>query len=338
VSADRELEEERRLPVPPAAAGQRLDRFLAAAVPERSRSALARLVREGAVSLGGRPGRPGELLRGGEVLCLRLPAATPLDLVPAPIPLTLLHEDEHLAVVDKPAGLVVHPAPGHAEGTLVHALLYHLTGLAGIGDRLRPGIVHRLDKDTSGLLLVAKTDAAHRRLSAMIAARTVKREYLALVWGRLPAAAGELRGAIGRDPRQRKRMAVLPAGGRPACTRYWRIDTLPGFDYIRLELETGRTHQIRVHLAEFGHPVVGDPLYGGRRGRGDGRSREEQARLRLLKEALARQALHAWRLSFVHPFTGEPQVFTAPLPPDMRAALGLLGCERTTPDEQGVAG
>jgi 23S rRNA pseudouridine1911/1915/1917 synthase len=277
-------------------------------------------------------------LRGGEVLCLRLPAPLPLDLEPAAIPLTLLYQDEHLAVVDKPAGLVVHPAPGHREGTLVHALLYHLDGLAGIGDRLRPGIVHRLDKDTSGLLLVAKTDLAHRRLTAMIAARTVKREYLALVWGRLPEAAGTLRGAIGRDPRHRQRMAVLPTGGRPACTHYWRIDSLAGFDYIRLELETGRTHQIRVHLAQLGHPVLGDPLYGGRRGRSDGRSREEQERLRLLKGMLGRQALHAWRLRFVHPFTGEPQVFTAALPPDMRAALELLGCERPTPDEQGVAG
>ncbi len=330
--------EERRFTVPAAAAGQRLDRFLAAAVPERSRSALARLVREGAVSLGDRLGRPGEILKGGERLCLRLPAPLPLDLAPEPIPLKLLYQDEHLAVIDKPAGLVVHPAPGHREGTLVHALLYHLEGLAGIGDRLRPGIVHRLDKDTSGLLLVAKTDGAHRRLTAMIAAREVKREYLALVWGQLPAAAGELGGAIGRDPRNRKRMAVLPAGGRPARTRYWRIDSLAGFEYIRLELETGRTHQIRVHLAHGGHPVLGDPLYGGRRGRAEGESRDERERLRRLLALLARQALHAWRLSFVHPFSGEPQVFTAALPPDMRAALELLGCARPTPDEQGVAG
>lgn len=325
--------EERRFTVPPAAAGQRLDVFLAEQLAERSRSALARLIRTGAVELAGRRARPGESLRAGDLLTVRLPAPQPLTLTPTAIPLSILYQDEQLAVIDKPAGLVVHPAAGHSEGTLVHALLYHLEGLTGIGDRLRPGIVHRLDKDTSGLLLVAKTELAQRRLSALIAERAVKREYLALVWGRLAAASGLIDAPIGRDPRQRKRMAVRPGGGRPARTRFSRVDSLPGFDYIRLELETGRTHQIRVHLAHVGHPVLGDPLYGGRRVRAEGRSREERERQRELLGLLGRQALHAWRLSFEHPFTGEPQVFTAPLPPDMCAALARLGCARTTPDE-----
>lgn len=325
--------EERRFTVPPAAAGQRLDVFLAEVLAERSRSALARLIREGAVELTGRRARPGESLRAGDQLTVRLPAPQPLTLTPTDIPLSILYQDEQLAVIDKPAGLVVHPAAGHSEGTLVHALLYHLEGLAGIGDRLRPGIVHRLDKDTSGLLLVAKTELAQRRLSARIAERAVKREYLALVWGRLAAPSGLIDAPIGRDPRQRKRMAVRPEGGRPARTRFSRIDSLSGFDYIRLELETGRTHQIRVHLAHVGHPVFGDPLYGGRRVRAEGRSREERETQRELLALLGRQALHAWRLSFEHPFTGEPQVFTAPLPPDMRAALARLGCERLMPDD-----
>jgi 23S rRNA pseudouridine1911/1915/1917 synthase len=299
-------------------------------VPDRSRSALGRLIRDGAATVDGRQGRPGQALKAGQRVELVLPAPAPVELVPEDIPFGLPYEDEHVAVVDKPAGLVVHPAAGHATGTLVHALLHRLEGLAGVGDRLRPGIVHRLDKDTSGLMVVAKTDAAHARLAADLAARRVRREYRAIVWGRLDAPEGEVDAPIGRDPRHRKRMAVLEAGGRPAVTRYSRMDTLPGFDYIRLDLQTGRTHQIRVHLAHLGHPLLGDPLYGGRRGRLRGGSRPEIERCRELLALIDRQALHAFRLGFAHPATGEEMQFESPLPPDMTAVLDRLRSEART--------
>ena len=330
--------QELRLCVPVEASGERLDRWLAGAVPQRSRSALARLIREGALTVDGRPARAGQALRGGEALLLRLPEPVPLDLEPEAVDFTLVHEDEHLAVVDKPAGVVVHPAAGNATGTLVQGLLARLDGLAGIGDRLRPGIVHRLDKDTSGLLLVAKTDVAHRALSAMIAAREVKREYLALAWGRLAAAEGEVATNLGRDPRNRKRMAVLERGGKPALTRYSRIDSLPGFDYIRVALETGRTHQIRVHMAHLGHPLLGDPLYGGRRARLRAKERAARERERAALDLMGRQALHAWRLRFRHPVTAAEETFTAPLPADMCAVLALLGRAHWTPDHEGELG
>lgn len=311
-------------------AGQRLDRFLSEKVPGRSRSSLARLVKEKRVTVDGRAAKSGHALRAGERVDLEFPEPEPIDLVPEAIPLTILHEDEHLAVIDKPPGLVVHPAAGNHSGTLVHALLHHLEGLSGIGDKLRPGIVHRLDKETSGLMLVAKSDAAHTKLSAMIAEREVKREYLALVWGNLAEPAGEVEANLGRDTRNRKRMAVLQEGGKFARTRYSRIDSYGGFDYIRLELETGRTHQIRVHMAHIGHPVFGDPLYGGRRARLRGRRREEQLLDRELLDFIDRQALHAWRLEFAHPITGERTEFTAAPPEDFAALLRHL--EQTTRD------
>lgn len=318
-------EETRRFTVGPEEVGLRLDHFLRARVPERSRSALGRLVREGRVQVEGKPGKTGQTLRSGESVTVSLPAPEPLDLEPEDIPLAIVFQDAHLAVIDKPAGLVVHPAAGNRSGTLVHALLHHLKDLSGIGDALRPGIVHRLDKETSGLILVAKSDAAHRSLSAMIAAREVRRSYLALVWGKLEREAGTVDAPLGRDPRNRKRMAVLEQGGKAARTHYSRMDSLDGFDYIRLDLDTGRTHQIRVHMAHIDHPVLGDPLYGGRRARLRGRSRAQQDRDRELLDLLPRQALHAWRLEFLHPLTGEACRFTSPLPGELRAALELLG-------------
>lgn len=338
-------EEKLSFTVDAADAGTRLDRYLEARVAGRSRSALARLIRQGQASVDGGPAKSGRALRTGERVDLVLPVPEPLDLEPEDIPLDIVHQDAHLAVVNKPPGLVVHPAAGNRSGTLVHALLYHLDDLAGIGDRLRPGIVHRLDKDTSGLLVVAKTEAAHAALSAAIAERRVKRRYLALVWGHLQPPEGTVDAPLGRDPRNRKRMAVLASGGKPARTHYSRIDSLPGFDYIRLELETGRTHQIRVHLAHLGHPVLGDPLYGGRRARLRGRVREERVAERELLARLPRQALHAWRLEFEHPVTGRELCFTAPLPDDIGEALALLGyraaeanAEKEQPDEGQDAG
>lgn len=314
-----------RFTVEEAQVGLRLDRFLQDRVPEFSRSALQRLIREGLATVSGASCKGGRALRVGETVELTLPAPVPLELEPEDIPVDILHEDEHLAVVDKPAGLVVHPAAGNRTGTLVHALLHHLGELSGIGGKLRPGIVHRLDKDTSGLMLVAKSDAAHAGLASAIAARDVKREYLALVWGELVEEKGCVDAPLGRDPQERKRIAVLPEKGKPARTHYSRIDSFRGFDYIRLELETGRTHQIRVHMAHLGHPVFGDPLYGGRRARLRSRKREEQLLDRELLEIMPRQALHAWRLGFIHPVTGEAMRFEAQPPEDMRALLLELG-------------
>jgi 23S rRNA pseudouridine1911/1915/1917 synthase len=307
--------------VDPAAVGERLDRFLTAALPERSRASLARLIRKGLVDVDGKAGKAGQKLKAGQSLRIRLPEPEPVDLVPEAIPLDIQYEDEHLAVVDKPAGLVVHPAAGNRRGTLVHALLHHLDGLSGIGDKLRPGIVHRLDKDTSGLMVVAKSDAAHRRLVEMLAAKEVERRYEAIVWGELADPEGEIDLPIARDQVHRKRMCVVAEGGKSAQTRYSRIDTLDGFDYILLQLLTGRTHQIRVHLSHMGHPLLGDPLYGGRRGRLAGRSRPEIARCRWILSGLGRQALHSRRLRFSHPVTGEQMEFESALPPDIELAL-----------------
>ena len=305
-------------------AGERLDRFLARRVPELSRSAFARLAREREILVDGRRAKASQVLKAGQRVVLFLPDPEPSALTPEPIPLAILYQDEHLAVIDKPAGLVVHPAAGHRDGTLVHALLYHLDHLSGVGGEKRPGIVHRLDKDTSGLLLVAKSDASHRRLCEMLAAHEIRREYLALIWGRLPAAEGQVDAPVGRDPASRKKMAVLAAGGRRALTHYSRVDTLPGFDYIRLELGTGRTHQIRVHMAQLGHPLLGDSLYGGRGSRLRGKTASELRTGRELLAIMARQALHAHRLRFVHPVTGESLAFVSPLPLDMQSALDLL--------------
>jgi 23S rRNA pseudouridine1911/1915/1917 synthase len=319
--------EERRLQfrVEEAEAGRRLDRFLQERIPDHSRSALQRLIKKGLVLVAGASGKGGRSLKPGETVEITLPAPEPLELEPEDIPVEIVYEDEHLAVINKPAGLVVHPAVGNRTGTLVHALLFHLGDLSGIGGKLRPGIVHRLDKDTSGLMLVAKSDPAHTALVAAIAAREVKREYLALVWGELSEAEGLVDAPLGRDPQERKRIAVLPEKGKPARTHYSRIDSFRGFDYIRLELDTGRTHQIRVHMAHIGHPVFGDPLYGGRRARLRSRKREEQLLDRELLAIMPRQALHAWRLGFTHPITGAEQRFEAPPPEEMRTLLRELG-------------
>ena len=316
---------------------QRLDKALAAAVPEGSglsRSRLQALIAEGAVA---RPdGRliidPRVRVEPGAELILTLPPAIPAEAAPEPIPLEIVHEDDHLIVLDKPVGLVVHPAPGAREGTLVNALLHHCgDSLSGVGGALRPGIVHRIDKDTSGLLVVAKSDAAHQGLAAQFAAHSIDRRYLAVVHGwpdpaeQRPAgvsweAGGILRveGAIGRHPGDRKRMAVLSNGGKHAVTRARVLErfggALPVAALVECRLETGRTHQIRVHMAFAGHPLLGDSVYGRRTG-----------------PRFARQALHATRLGFVHPVTGETLAFDAPLPADMAGLLDRLRAEAVGP-------
>jgi 23S rRNA pseudouridine1911/1915/1917 synthase len=314
------------LRVPETGAGGRLDRFLAAAQPDLSRSRLQALIRAGQVTVSGHAARASRRLRAGERVCVELPdpAARAVALEPEAIPLVIVHEDEHLIVLDKPAGLVVHPGAGVATGTLVHALLHHAPAIAGVGGAGRPGIVHRLDKETSGLMVVAKTPAAHRALVELLRARAVRRRYLAIVWGLPRAASGTIEGAIGRDPRQRKRMAVVARGGKPARTR-WRVrERLAGAALLEVALDTGRTHQIRVHLAHIGHPVAGDPLYGGRGRTQLSRTAGERSLRAVVLEALPRQALHAAGLEFPHPVTGAAMSFTSPPPEDFGRALESL--------------
>ena len=314
-----------RIVAPPGAAGERTDRFLAASLPDFSRSRLKGLIEEGRVSRDGRPTRePAEPVRAGATYVVTLPAPVAAVPVAQDIPFPILYEDRDLLVLDKPAGLVVHPAPGNEDGTLVNALIAHCgEDLPGIGGERRPGIVHRLDKDTSGVMVVAKTEQALATLSAAFAARDLDRAYLALIWGVPAPAVGEIEGAIGRDPRERKRMAIVARGGKPALTRY---RTLAQRDMavalLECRLATGRTHQIRVHLASRGHPIVGDPLYL-RRVPAAARGLAEDVRRLLLD--FPRQALHAARLGFSHPRTGEALSFTTPPPPDMRALLERLG-------------
>ncbi len=310
-------------------AAGRLDRHVA----ERlglSRSRAAALVAAGDVRVDGRVPKKADPVAPGQQVEARIPAATPARAEAEDIPVEIVFQDAELAVVNKPPGLVVHPAPGHPAGTLVNALLHHLGDLAGIGGALRPGIVHRLDRDTSGLMVVAKTDAAHQGLSEALKARRVKRVYLAALWGTLDEPRVEVDQPIGRHPRDRVRMAVVP-GGRPALTRFRHLESWPaGSDgsagpaaaptasLCEAELGTGRTHQIRVHAAAVGHPVVGDETYGA--GRERGFAGPQRGWAAALARRTPRQFLHAHRLGFDHPVTGKAMAFEAPLPSDLAAA------------------
>ncbi len=313
-----------RLIAPADAAGQRADRFLAEASGTLSRSRVKALIEGGRATRDGAAfTQPAEPIRAGSAYELTPPEL--VDAVPQPqaIAFTILHEDRHLIVLDKPAGLVVHPAPGNEDGTLVNALLAHCgDSLPGIGGERRPGIVHRLDRDTSGVMVVAKTEPVLAALSAAFAARDIERAYTALVWGVPVEAAGEIEGAIGRDPRDRKRMAVVTRGGKPALTRY-RVQSVmhAAVSVLECRLATGRTHQIRVHLSANGHPVVGDPVYL-RRVPAVSRVVPEPVRGRLLD--FPRQALHASTLGFRHPGTGHEVRFETPVPPDMAALIAAV--------------
>jgi 23S rRNA pseudouridine1911/1915/1917 synthase len=302
----------------------RADRFLADAIGSLSRSRVKALIEAGQASRDGTTIKdPSESVRAGSRYRLHVPPPTPATPQAQDIPLTILFEDADLIVLDKPAGLVVHPAPGNLDGTLVNALLAHAgEDLPGIGGEKRPGIVHRLDKDTSGVMVVAKTDRAHRTLSEAFAARDLDRAYLALAWGLPEPTQGEIATAIGRHPVDRKRMAVVERGGKAATTRY-KVQRAWGTAVALVEcrLLTGRTHQIRVHMAHIGHPLVGDPVY----------LRRTPAAARLLPAAtrdallaFPRQALHAATLGFRHPVTGQPLSFQSPVPPDLAALLALL--------------
>ena len=303
----------------PAHAGWRLDRALAAAVPALSRERLKALIRSGAVETGGRQLRdPATKVRGEEALRVAVPEPRPAHNEAQDIPLTIVFEDEHLLVVEKPAGLVVHPAAGNLDGTLVNALLHHCGGsLSGIGGVARPGIVHRIDKDTSGLLVVAKTDVAHEGLAKQFAAHSIDRRYLAIVGGVPRASKGTIDAPLARSTANRKKIAIVEASrGKRAVTHWRRLTMLKDAALVECRLETGRTHQIRVHLASIGHPLIGDPVY----------SRSGKTQAKLLNELkFRRQALHAAELGFTHPVTKHRLSFSSPMPPDMQELFNALG-------------
>ena len=290
--------ETRTLQVNPEDTGTRLDAWLAGQLPDVTRSAAARLCEEGRVTAAGKPLAKNYRLGGGEAVSVTLPDPEPVDVAPQDIPLDVVYEDSDVIVVNKPKGLVVHPAPGHPDGTLVNALLHHCgDSLSGIGGELRPGIVHRIDRDTSGLIIAAKNDAAHQKLSAQLQDHTLARVYEAVAVGGFKEDSGTVNAPIGRHPVDRKKMAVDPKG-RSAVTHWKVLGRYPGCTHLECRLETGRTHQIRVHMAYLGHPLLGDTVYGAKKP----------------VPGLAGQCLHARRLRFIHPTTGQPVELECPLP------------------------
>jgi 23S rRNA pseudouridine1911/1915/1917 synthase len=286
----------------------RLDQFLAKRLPEHSRSRLQQLIRSGFVRLNEQTTRPRQIVQGGDKISLIEPPPEKIETRPEPIPLDVLFEDDDLIVINKPAGLTIHPGAVHREHTLVNALLSHCTTLSGIAGKERPGIVHRLDKETSGCVVVAKNDIAHRELSKQFAARTVEKIYLAVVAGKLRKPIGVIEEKIGRHPVHRQRMSVASKRGRPAKTEYRVIRSSDQGSLVECRLHSGRTHQIRVHLHHVGHPVLGDKLYAPRFAKG-----------------FPRQMLHAWKLGFRHPRTGDWKIFEAPLPEDFNQAIAANG-------------
>lgn len=316
------MEEIRRFVFERGRSPERLDLFLAAGLPDLTRSQLKRLIDEGRVLLEGLPVKAGARLRGGEILTVAIPAPAPALAAPEKIPLAILYEDQHLVVLDKAAGMVVHPAPGHQGGTLVNALLHHCRDLAGIGGELRPGIVHRLDKETSGVLVATKDDPTHLHLARQFKDHSINRRYLALVHGLMPRDQGSVDRPIGRHPVHRQKMSGSARAGRRAVT-HWQVRRRFDQDrltLLELRLETGRTHQIRVHMSEMSLPLVGDPVYGS-----PGRIQamaDTQLRSRL--QQLGRQFLHARLLGFIHPVSGEYMEFESPLPVDLKNILEYL--------------
>lgn len=302
-------ENELLLTVPEKAAGQRLDAWLAGCESlDLTRSAIQLLTEKGAVLRNGRPAKKNEKLAASDCISVTVPEPEIPDVQPQNLPLEIVFEDDDLLVVNKPRGMVVHPAPGHPDGTLVNALLWHCAGrLSGINGILRPGIVHRIDRDTSGLLMVAKTDRAHLGLAEQIAAHSFRREYEAVLCGRLKTESGTVNAPIGRDPKDRQKMCVTQKNAKEAITHYRVLALLDRHSYVRCRLETGRTHQIRVHMKYLGHPVFGDPVYG---------KAEKQ---------IAGQCLHAKTIGFVHPVTGKQMDFDSRLPADFETVLRAVG-------------
>jgi 23S rRNA pseudouridine1911/1915/1917 synthase len=295
-------------------AGERLDNVIAMQVPGCSRSMAAVLIRDGQIRVRNEIKKPGYRVKTGDIISGRIPAPEPISCEPEAITLNILYEDDDIVVINKPAGMVVHPAPGHFSGTLVNAILHHCPKLEGIGGKIRPGIVHRLDKDTSGILVIAKTVSAQAHLSAQFKDRALQKTYLALVSGGMKTASGVIDLPIGRHPVDRKKMSVLSKRHRDART-LWRVKEL--FDaasFLEIEIKTGRTHQIRVHCASMQHPVVGDSVYGYR----------NSGTLSGVLKTVTRQMLHAWRMAFTHPATGERIHLEAPIPEDMLQVLSVL--------------
>jgi 23S rRNA pseudouridine1911/1915/1917 synthase len=310
--------------------GQRLDRFLVSVLGDRSRSQIQQLIADGHVTVQRGKGaasvmtRANYQVRPDDRVDFVLPEPKPSDVAPEPLPVDILYQDADLAVINKPAGMVVHPGAGHASGTLVNALLHHLGDLSGVGGETRPGIVHRLDRGTSGVMVIAKNDAAHQELSRQFHDREVEKEYIALVWG-VVQAGRRIDAAIGRDPNNRQKMSSRARRARHAVTRITRAHHLHGITLCQVAIHTGRTHQIRVHLSAIGHPIVGDSLYGGLRRRIPGDLRALQR--------LDRPFLHAERLAFAHPRDGRRMEFTAPLPADLMAVLEELPGWKDDDDE-----
>ncbi|HRU22538.1 MAG TPA: RluA family pseudouridine synthase [Candidatus Latescibacteria bacterium] len=316
--------------VPPSADGIRLDRAIAALLPGISRSQASVAIRDGRVQLFSPKGKvvshlkAGTPVAAGQTVRIVVARKDPLSVEPEGIDLDIRYEDDDLLVVNKPAGLVVHPAPGHSGGTLVNALAGYSAELSRVGGTFRPGIVHRLDKNTSGLLLVAKNDRAHAALAAQLKNRTISREYVALVWGHPSPRSGRIEAAIGRDRAGGKTMSICGRASRAATTRYEEISSFPYTSLVKLHLETGRTHQIRVHMKAIGHPVVGDPEYGGREAAIRGIAPAHRSSARFLLTVIGRQALHARRLSFLHPATGKALVVESDPPEDFQRALSIV--------------
>ncbi|HXG91906.1 MAG TPA: RluA family pseudouridine synthase [Blastocatellia bacterium] len=303
------------------AAGVRLDSFLASLIREISRTRIQRAIEDGDVLVNERTVKSSYRLRAGDQIEIDLPEPPPVELTPEPIPLNIIYEDDDLIVIDKPAGMIVHPGAGIESGTLANALVYHFNELSETAGRIRPGIVHRIDKETSGLLVVAKNDFAHERLSDQFRDRQVFKMYVALVYGRVSQERGEIEARIGRSPHNRTRMAVLRGGaGRAAHTIFEVAERYPEFTLLKVQIKTGRTHQIRVHMAHINHPVVGDSVYGG--------GRENTVRDATVKRAireLGRHFLHSAQLAFAHPRTAERLEFSSPLPRELTEFLAQLG-------------
>lgn len=299
--------------------GKRIDKFLSEGLADVSRSHLQKMIERGDITVNGSPVRTNYKLReGDEIRILTDTAPVPVAIVPQDIPLSIIHEDDDLLIVDKPKGMVVHPAAGHPDGTLVNAVLFHCgERLSGINGELRPGIVHRIDKDTTGSLIVCKNDRAHQLIAEQIAVHSIRRSYVGIVHGNVKEESGTIDAPIGRDPKNRKRMAVNAAHGKRAVTHYHILKRLKGYTYLQFDLETGRTHQIRVHAASMGHPLLGDEVYGPKK----------------CPFRLQGQTLHAWRIGFVHPATGEYVEYEAPVPEYMEELVGKLGADSEKGDE-----